>query len=204
MHNGCSGHRLTFSKRRSITFTVHSRALRPVIPQRTTRDSGISRLWLLTRSSTKYGRSIARRILRTALHWSARRLPGSKAACSRPSSYTNRPSARRTATALSTTRRSPTSSPRASTPHVASTRSRTRICSNARYCYQRWGADGKVRQLDDYIRTSERKSGRTCSDKHDRGACRTPGSRHGDQSLAGRIGRDGAGETDRHSHAHGD
>jgi hypothetical protein len=45
---------------------VHSHALRPLILQRTTRDSGISRLWLRTRSSTRYGRSIARRILKTA------------------------------------------------------------------------------------------------------------------------------------------
>ena len=29
---------------------------------------------------------------------------------------------------------------------------------DARYCYLRWGADGKVRQLDEYIRTSGRKS----------------------------------------------
>ena len=37
--------------------------------ERTTRNSGISRLWLLTTNSTRYGRRIARRISKTAPHW---------------------------------------------------------------------------------------------------------------------------------------
>ena len=65
-----------------------------------------------------------------------------------PSGSTNWPSARRTATALSTTRRSPTSSPRGSTQHAVSEKFADAYLLEARYCYQRWGADGKVAQLD--------------------------------------------------------
>ena len=61
---------------------------------------------------------------------------------------TNRPSARPAPTALSTTRRSPTNWPRASTRRVASRRLRRVYLQDARYGYLRWGADGKVRQLD--------------------------------------------------------
>src|SRR5258708_12745087 len=74
MQSDCSGHRPPSSKGRSITFTVHSREPLPLILQRTTRDSGTSRLWLLTRSSLSYGRGIARRFSATAPHWKARRL----------------------------------------------------------------------------------------------------------------------------------
>ena len=45
-------------------------------------------------------------------------------------------------------RRSPTSSPRVSTRHAASRQIARTYLRNARYCYLRWGADGKVRQLD--------------------------------------------------------
>ena len=61
---------------------------------------------------------------------------------------TNRPSARPAPTALSTTRRSPMSWRRAFTRRAASSKSRTLYLRNARDCYLRWGADGKVRQLD--------------------------------------------------------
>src|SRR5215831_5452238 len=62
---------------------------------------------------------------------------------------TSRPSARPTQTALFTMRRSLTSSPRAFTWHVASIRSRTRTCGKLGIAISVWGADGKVRQLDD-------------------------------------------------------
>ena len=64
------------------------------------------------------------------------------------SASTNRPSARPAPTALFTTRRSPTNWPRASTRRVASRRSRDVYLRDARYGYLRWGADGKVRQLE--------------------------------------------------------
>ena len=118
--------------------------------------------------------------------------------------FTNRPSARRTQTALSTMRRSPTRSPRVSTRHVVSRRSRMPILREARYCYLRWGADGKVRQLDELYPHLREEEPTARSDEHDRGTGRTPGSRYRDQSLASSVGRDRSGETDRHAHAHGD
>ena len=45
----------------------------------------ISELWPPITDSSKYGRRIARKISRTAPHWSAQRSPGLKAAKSRPS-----------------------------------------------------------------------------------------------------------------------
>ena len=83
--------------------------------------------------------------------------------------FTNRPSARPARTASSTTRRSPTSSPRASTRRAASRRLRIVYLRNARYGYLRWGADGKVRQLDQHIRSSGRAAAGSTSDEHDRG-----------------------------------
>ena len=58
---------------------------------------------------------------------------------------------------------------------------------DARYCYLRWGADGKVRQLDELYPHSGRKSERR-SDEHDRGTGRTPGSRYRYQSLPSSVG----------------
>ena len=75
---------------------------------------------------------------------------------------------------------------------------------DARYGYLRWGADGKVRQLDQLYPHLREEEPAARSDEHDRGAGRTPGSRDRDQSLASRVGRDRPGETDRHAHAHGD
>ena len=68
----------------------------------------------------------------------------------------------------------------------------------ARYCYQRWGADGKVAATRSVISASQRARASATSDEHDRGTGRTAGSRHRDQSLAGSLGRDGFGKTDRH------
>ena len=52
----------------------------------------------------------------------------------------------------------------------------------ARYCYQRWGADGKVAQLDQSVSPSQEGIARR-ADERNPGAYRTPGSRHGDESL---------------------
>ena len=67
----------------------------------------------------------------------------------------------------------------------------------ARYCYLRWGADGKVRQLEELYPAPQGEKPARRSHEHDRGAGRTPGSRDRDQSLAGSVGRDGSGEADR-------
>jgi hypothetical protein len=45
-------------------------------------------------------------------------------------------------------RRSPTSGPDAFTRRAASRRIAATYLRDARYCYRRWGADGKVRQLE--------------------------------------------------------
>ena len=107
---------------------------------------------------------------------------------------TNRPSARPAPTALSTTRRSPTNSPRASTRRAASRRLRMLYLRNARYGYLRWGADGKVRQLDAALSAPSGGRASARSDEHDRGAGRAPRPRDRDQGVAGRLGRDRPGE----------
>ena len=149
------------------------------------------------------GRRTARRISRTAPRWSAPRSPASKAASSRPSACTNRPSARPAPTASSTTRRSPTNWPRASTRRAGSRRSRMSICGRALRLSplgSRWqGAATR----SSCIRSSAKQSRRP-ADEHDRGAGRTPRPRDRDQGVAGRVERDRAGKADRHAHAHGD
>ena len=123
---------------------------------------------------------------------------------SMPSVSTNRPSARRTQTALSTMRRSPTNSPRASTRHVVSRRSRTPTCGTPGTAISVGEPTGKVRQLDQLYPQLREEEATARSDEHDRGAGRTPGSRYRDQSLASSVGRDRSGKTDRHAHAHSD
>ena len=65
-----------------------------------------------------------------------------------PGACTNRRSVRPAPTALSTTRRSPARSRRASTPRAVSRTSLPCISRDARDGYLRWGAVGKVRQLE--------------------------------------------------------
>jgi hypothetical protein len=74
---------------------------------------------------------------------------------------------------------------------------------NARDCYLRWGADGKVRQLGAMYPRLRTEGARTCFDKHDRSVCRATRPRNGDQGLASHIGRDRAGEAARNAYAHG-
>ena len=74
---------------------------------------------------------------------------------------------------------------------------------NARYGYLRWGADGKVRQLDELYPPSPGARAGTHADEHDRGDGRTPRPGDRDQGVAGRLGRDRLGNTDRHADAHG-
>src|SRR3546814_5640902 len=62
--------------------------------------------------------------------------------------YAKRPSDRRRATALSIMRRSLTNLLRASAQRAASKNSQTLNFCEAKYGYRHWGADGKVRQLD--------------------------------------------------------
>src|SRR5690349_3237602 len=69
MQSDCSENRPFPSKLQSIIFTVHSHAQHFLNPQQMTRDSSISRLWVLTKSSTRFGQRIAQRISKTVLRW---------------------------------------------------------------------------------------------------------------------------------------
>ena len=87
-----------------------------------------------------------------------------------PSASMKRPSSPRTHKASSTTRRSPTKSPRVSMRHAGSPRSRSTYLREARYGYLRWGADGKVRQLDQLYPRPQEGRAAVGPDEHDRGA----------------------------------
>ena len=73
---------------------------------------------------------------------------------------------------------------------------------NARYGYLRWGAEGKVQQLDrlyPQLRQDERAPG---TGRYDRGAGRTSRPCHRDESISGGLGRDRSGKIARHGHTH--
>jgi hypothetical protein len=94
----------------------------------------------------------------------------------------------------SITKASPANSPRVSTRHAVSNTVAQAYLRNARYCYLRWGADGKVRQLDESLPAPAGGTAPTSSDDHDRSPDRTPGSRDRHQSLPSGLGRDRAGK----------
>ncbi len=161
-------------------------------------------IWPPITDSSRSGRRIARRISRTAPRWSAPRLLASKAASSMPMRLYEQ--AIRSARANGFVHNEALAYELAARFYAA--RGFEKIAHvylrNARYGYLRWGADGKVRQLDELYPHLGRRSAAPGSDEHDRGAGRTPRPRDRDQGVAGRLGRDRAGETDRHAHAHGD
>ena len=113
-----------------------------------TSGSSISRLWPPITDSSKSGRRIARRISRTAPRWSARRSPGSKAARSMPMHLYEQ--AIRSAQANGFVHNEALANELAARFYAA--RGFEQIAHlylrNARDGYLRWGADGKVRQLD--------------------------------------------------------
>ena len=109
----------------------------------------ISKPWPLTTASSRSGPRTVRKISKTAPRWSVPRSLVSRAGMLMQCASMNRPFAPPVQMASSTTRRSPTSLPRISTRRAASRRSTASICETSRYCYLRWGADGKVRQLDE-------------------------------------------------------
>ena len=114
-----------------------------------TSGGSISRRWPPTTDSSPSGRSIARRISRTAPRWSARRSPASKAASSRPSDLYEQ--AIRSARANGFVHNEALANELAARFYAA--RGFEKIAQlylrNARHCYLRWGADGKVRQLEE-------------------------------------------------------
>ena len=109
-------------------------------------------------------------------------------------------SARRARTALSTMRRIANEARR---PLLRGTRFREdRVRVLARRPVLLPALGGRLGRCDNSrscIRTSKDEKPRRRSHEHDRGARRTPGSRHRDQSLASRVGRDGSGKADRQS-----
>ena len=129
-----------------------------------------SRRWPPTTGSSKSGRRIARKTSRNRaalVGAEIARIEGRDAR--RRCASTNKPSARRGQTASFTTRRSPTNWLHASTRRAASRRSPHTYLRNARYCYLRWGADGKVRQLDEMYPHLQEEEPSARSDRHDRG-----------------------------------
>ena len=78
-------------------------------------------------------------------------------ASSKPSTFTNKPSAQRAQTALSITRRWPTNWPRASTLARGFEKIARAYLRNARYGYLRWGAGVRFGNSNSYIRTSGRR-----------------------------------------------
>ena len=162
--NACSGRRLHSSSWRSTISTPRWR--RPHSAMRPPPRSGpaIWRPWPLTTASSSNGPKTARRTSRTAPHWSAPRSPALKAASSTRCVSTNRPSARRATTALSTTKRSPTNCAARFYAARGFDEFATVYLRDARYGYLRWGADGKVRQLDQlypHLREEEQAPGPT-------------------------------------------
>ena len=107
------------------------------------------RHWRLTMGSSASGPRTARRTSRTAPRWSVPRSPASKAARSMPSSFTNRPSAQPAKNGF--VHDEALANELAARFYAArgfETISHAYL-RTARYCYLRWGADGKVRQLDE-------------------------------------------------------
>ena len=147
--NGCCGHRRQRSKRQNITSTARSPERHPASPQRPAeRRQHVEALVAHHRQLEIWAANCPENFENRAALVGAEiaRIEGRDLDAS---ASTNRPSARPAPTALSTTRRSPTNSPRASTRRVASRRLPDVYLRNARYGYLRWGADGKVRQLDE-------------------------------------------------------
>ena len=172
------------------------------IPQRTTRDSGISRLSSLTRSSRRSGRSIARRISETASPWSARRSRASKAECSTPNACTRRLSGRRASNGfvhnealayeLAARFYSSSSLRRLRSPLLAKGPALLRAMGS-----RREGAAARSA-----VSTPQRARSSAKPDEHDGGVAGPAGPRHRDQGLASCLGRDGLGKTDRQPHAY--
>ena len=112
-------------------------------------DPSIWRRWRIITGRSRSGLKTARRISRTALHLSAQRSRGSKAASSMPSTSTNRLSVRPAQNGF--IHNEALAYELAARFYAA--RGFKQIADlylrNARYGYLRWGAVGKVRQLDE-------------------------------------------------------
>ena len=102
-----------------------------------------------TANGSQYGRDIARRISKTAPHWSGRRLRASKDELSMPLSLYER--AIRSARANGFVQNEALAYEFAARFYAARGLETfaDAYLRNARNCYDRWGAQGKVKQLDE-------------------------------------------------------
>ena len=139
---------LQFRSRPSITFTARWLTLSRCDSAPADSEQQHWEALAAITSNSKSGRRTARRISRTAPPCSAQRSHALKAANSTPSASTNRPSARRGRTALFTTRRSPTNC-RALLRGAGFGGYRAYVSAEGALPVSGWGADGKVRQLDE-------------------------------------------------------
>ena len=140
-------------------------------------------------ASSKLGRRIVRRTSRIVQRWSAPRLLVSKAARLMPASYTSGDHVSARERICPSTRPSPTSWPRVSIRRAALRRLRTLICGRLGSCYLRWGADGKVRQLEQLHPRLRQRRARAGSDGHDRSPRRTARYRDRDPNRASTLRR---------------
>src|SRR5882672_2886328 len=152
--NRCSGKRGTPWKRRNMYSTGRFRSRPYATPPRPTNASSILPVWLRITDSSKSGRRTVPRISRTAPRWSAPRSRGSKVGTSTPNASTKRPSARPAQTASSTTKRSPTKWPRASTPGEASKSLPVCICRKPATAISVGGPMARCGNSNSFIRIS--------------------------------------------------
>ena len=146
--NRCSGRRRHSSKGRNIISTPRWRGPGCTTRHRPMNGLSIWRPWPRIIVSSRHGLRTVRRISQIALRWSAPRSRASRVAIAMRWIFTNRRSAPRATTASFTTRRSPTNWAPASTRHAGFEKFARVYLQKARYGYARWGADAKVRQLD--------------------------------------------------------
>ena len=132
-----------------MRFTARLLVLRCAIVRARASGQSISMLSQCTASSSRYGRSIARRISRTAPSCLERSSRVSKDEIVRQRAYTKRRSGRRARTASSRTKA--LAHELAAQYYLArglETAGYAHLRS-ARHCFERWGAHGKVKQLDE-------------------------------------------------------
>ena len=148
--NACSGCRHPSSRWPTIISTPRWRTPRSATrPQLTERQQHLEALAAHHRQLDDLGRALPGELREPRRAGRRRDRPPRRPRARRRCAFTNRPSARPATTASCTTRRSPMSWPRASMPAAASRQIAHAHLRNAPACYLRWGADGKVRQLDE-------------------------------------------------------
>ena len=148
MGNNCIGHRRRCSRRQNFASMPRSLTRARGILRRLETNRNTSRLWRHTTSSSKCGPSTRLRRLRAARRWLRRRSHGSRGAFWTRRTSTRRRFVPRTCTALCTAKPWRMNWQGCSMRRAVYEKIATTYLREARHCYLRWGADGKVRQLD--------------------------------------------------------